>query len=400
MTTLTVTTLSDAVGNSGLSLREALAIANSSSTVDTIVFASGLSGTITLEQGQLTISSNVTISGDNTGDSIADIAISGNNSSRIFNVTSGSSTVDALVLKNGVSNLGGAILVSTGAALTVDHSVITSNQTVAGQPEASRGGGIANLGTLVVKNSTVDHNTAFDHGGGVFNRGNFTATNSTFNDNSAGSSAGGILSDSGLFTATSITVSGNNAVLGGGIVNESQFVAHNITVSLNNGGNYGSGLFNTGSAQVSNSIILGNGPGGVSGEVFGPINASGLNIIGSGSDTNGSDGVINASFSSVFGNNDLADNGGAVSTIMLAAGGNPAVNAASGSGIPGTDARGLYRVGGADLGALERDASYVITPDPDPAPDPTPVPTPVPDPTPAPVPTPVPCLIRLLLQRQ
>ncbi len=392
MTTLTVTTLSDAVGNNGLSLREALAIANSSGTADRIVFASGLSGTITLEQGQLTISSNVTISGDTTGDSVADIAISGNNSSRIFNVTAGTSTVDALVLKNGVSNLGGAILVSQNASLTVDNSVITSNQTVAGQPEASRGGGIANLGILVVKNSTVEHNTAFDHGGGVFNRGSFTAVNSTFSDNSAGSSAGGILSDAGLFTATSITVSGNSAALGGGIVNESQFVAHNITVSLNNGGSYGGGVFNTGSFQVSNSIILGNGHGGSTAEVFGSYDASGLNIIGSGSDTNASDGVINASFGSVFGNNGLADNGGSVSTIMLAAGGNPAVNSASGSWIPDTDARGLHRVGGADIGAVERDASYVVTPDPTPAPDPTPVPdpSPTPDPTPDPVPTPVP----------
>ena len=391
MTTLTVTTLSDAASNGGLTLREALAIANASSSADTIEFAAGLSGVITLEQGQLTVSSNVTISGDTNGDSVADITISGNNSSRIFNFTSGTSTIDALVLKNGVSNLGGAVLVSTGASLTVDHSIITSNQTIAGATDQSRGGGIANnFGTLVLKNSTVEQNTAYDHGGGIFSRGNFTAINSTISDNSARLSAGGILSDAGLFTAESITVSGNNAALGGGIVNESQGDFRNITVSLNTGGSYGAGLLNVGSLQISNSIVLGNGSGGPSSDVGGVFDASGVNIIGSGSDTNAADGVINAPFASVFGTNGLADNGGYVHTIMLAAGGNPAVNAASGSGIPVLDGRGLARVGDADLGAVERGASYVVVPDPDPAPLPDPAPDLTPEPDPIPEPTPVP----------
>jgi Ca2+-binding RTX toxin-like protein len=405
MTTLTVTTLSDDAGHSGMSLRDALAIANSGAGSDNIVFASGLSGTITLQQGQLTISSGVTIDGDNTGDSVSDITISGNSSSRVFNVLAGTSTLKSLTLRDGVSTLGGAVLVASGASLTIDYSTITSNQTIAGAAEASRGGGIANLGTLILKNSTVEQNTAYDHGGGVFSRGNFTATNSTFSDNSAGSSAGGILSDAGLFTASNITVSGNSSMLGGGIVNESAMVAHNITVSLNNGGSYGAGVFNTGSLSISNSIVLGNGPGSVEAEVFGAINATGVNIIGAGLDANASDGRINArSVEAVFGSNGLADNGGPVDTIMLAASSNPAIDAASGGGIPTTDARGHLRVGNADLGAVEWDNGPLPdptpdptpTPEPDPAPDPDP--TPVPDPviTPDPIPTPEPVVLNVI----
>jgi predicted outer membrane repeat protein len=391
MTTLTVTTLSDAAGHAGLSLRDALAVANSSASGDQIVFAAGLSGTLVLEQGQLTIASNVTISGDNTGDSVADITISANGSSRIFYVASGSSTLDALTLRDGVATSGGAVLIARGASLTVDHSTITSNQTIAGATGSSRGGGISNLGNLTVKNTTVEQNTAYEHGGGIYNGGTLTAINSTINDNSARDTGGGVLSDGGLFVATNITVSGNTAMIGGGIANEYILNAHNITVTLNSSGDYGSGVFNTGTFNVANSIILGNGPGGINAEVFGAINASGVNIVGAGFDTNASDGLINApSVAAVFGNNGLVDNGGPVETIMLAANANPAVDAAFGGGIPATDARGHVRVGVADLGALERDNLPVPDPVPTPDPTPTPVPDPLPTPEPDPVPTPDP----------
>lgn len=391
MATLFVTTLSDSVTHEGLSLRDALAIANASSTSDRIVFAAGLSGTITLEQGQLTLSSAVTISGDTNGDLVADITISGNGASRIFEVTAGTSTLDALILRDGVATSGGAILVSSGANLTVDHSTITANHTIAGQAGASRGGGIANRGNLTLKNSTVEQNSAFDHGGGIFNGGTFTAIDSTISDNSTAGFGGGVLSDGGLFVATNLTVSGNSASVGGGIVNEVEFIAHNITVSGNNGGAYGSGVFNVGTFSVSNSIILGNGSGEIESEVFGSVITSGLNILGVGTDADASDGIINvSSLNAVFATGALADNGGPVQTIMLAADANPAVDAAFGAGIPTLDARGVARSGAADLGAAELDVNPVPNPEPTPDPEPTPLPDPIPTPDPAPEPTPNP----------
>jgi Ca2+-binding RTX toxin-like protein len=371
MATYTVTTLSDAVSHAGLSLRDALALANQASGADTIVFQAGLTGTISLAQGQIRVASDVAIIGDTNGDTKADITISGNDTSRVIIFESGNSSLDSLTLRDGTATTGGAVLVARGATLSIDYSRITSSQTVATSGEGSRGGGIANLGTLIVDHSTIDQNSAFNHGGGINNGGTMTISNSTINGNSANGIGGGILSDGGTLTATNLTIAYNTADEGGGIVNEYVFNGRNVTITGNTGGNYGAGVFNTGTFNVSDSIILGNGST-VEEELFGRIRATGLNVVGVGSDTNAADGVVNASsFASIFGGNRLADNGGTVRTILLTQGSNPAVNVASGSDIPSTDARGLFRNGIADLGAAERDGSQTppVETDP-PSPDP------------------------------
>ena len=100
MATFTVTTLADendsgattgSPGGTGLSLREALTLANAAPTVDTIQFDAGLfddaaTDRIILTNGELAITDTVTIDGDTNGDDIADVTISGNNASRIFNI--------------------------------------------------------------------------------------------------------------------------------------------------------------------------------------------------------------------------------------------------------------------------------------------------------------------------
>ncbi len=374
MTTFTVTTLSDSATHSGVSLRDALDMANADSDADVIVFDDGLDGTITLTQGELTISSDVSIDGDVGFDKIADITISANSSSRIFNVEAGTSKLDALILRDGVANAGGAILITNGANLTVDHSTITSNQTVAGALNSSRGGGIANFGNLTIQNTTIEKNVAFEHGGAINNGGVLSIINSTFSNNSAGAFGGAILSDGVSVKATNTTFSGNSARYGGAIVNEVLFDATHITVTGNTADLYGAGIVNVATFNLSNSIVLGNGP---TSDIGGTISVyGGLNIVGVGADTDAADGVINAaSVSAVFGAAALADYGGAIQTIMLAANANPAVDAAVGNDIPATDARGFLRSGRADLGAVERGAAQ--SPDPIPTPDPGPVPGPV-----------------------
>ena len=66
MATLTVNTTADKVANDGkLSLREAVAQANATSSADTIRFAAALEGkTLTLTQGELLLSHDTTIDGD------------------------------------------------------------------------------------------------------------------------------------------------------------------------------------------------------------------------------------------------------------------------------------------------------------------------------------------------
>jgi Ca2+-binding RTX toxin-like protein len=299
MGTITVTTLSDSAAHSGVSLRDALTLANSNSGTDMIVFATGLSGSIRLQQGQLTISSDLSIDGDTNGDNRADITISGEGSSRILNVVAGTSSINALILRDGVSNRGGAVFIDRGVNLTIDHSTVSANRTIAGAAESSRGGGISSHGNLKILNSAIENNFAYDHGGGVDNNGTLTAINSTFDGNSTRGYGGGILSDGGMFVATNIIVSGNTAAYGGGIDNETAFTATNITVTGNFSGPYGSGIFNTalaGQFKLSNSVILGNGGStGTDVELFGTPVTSGLNIIGISSDRDGSDGIISVS---------------------------------------------------------------------------------------------------------
>ena len=89
-----------------LSLREAVAQVNSLAGPDTITFNSGL-GTLTLTAGQLEITSDINVVGlgiDNT-------VISGNLSSRIFNVQStGALTLSGARLQNGQEFSGAAAI--------------------------------------------------------------------------------------------------------------------------------------------------------------------------------------------------------------------------------------------------------------------------------------------------
>lgn len=107
MATFIVTTIDDnETVDAFTSLREALALANLTFEADTITFDAGLSGqTIALTLGELVLSSDVTIDGDIDGDGSADITVSGNDLSRVFNATTGTSTLDALTITNGYNGV-------------------------------------------------------------------------------------------------------------------------------------------------------------------------------------------------------------------------------------------------------------------------------------------------------
>src|SRR4051812_8520218 len=76
--TLTVMNLAD---NGTGSLRAQVAAATSGDTID---FTTGLTGTITLTSGEIAFSKNLTIQGPGSGV----LSVSGNNASRIFNISS------------------------------------------------------------------------------------------------------------------------------------------------------------------------------------------------------------------------------------------------------------------------------------------------------------------------
>ena len=273
MATLIVTNTNDTGAGS---LRAAVTAANASVGVaDTIVFAGGLAGqTITLTSGELALTDDVTIDGDTTGDDRADITISGNNASRIFNSTSGNGT--DLVLKSltltagnaGASGSGGAIFAGSGSTLTILDSTIQnstaqtgggiltsaqttiSNSLIANNLSTGQGGGIALVtGSLSLANSTIDGNSSGIMGGGVTNvAGQINIVNSTISTNHAATNSGALQSGGGIYTAAvGITQVFNSVVADnssgtnftikndvGGVLNYAQSSAFGTAVAINN----------------------------------------------------------------------------------------------------------------------------------------------------------------------
>ncbi|MBX2855419.1 MAG: hypothetical protein KTR21_10540 [Rhodobacteraceae bacterium] len=383
---------------------------------------------------------NATVSGNSTSGNLAhgggiftggeatltNATVSGNSTSGYDAAGGGVHTSGALELSNvtvsgnstsGFAAYGGGIF--TGGEATLTNATISGNST---SGFSAQGGGIYTGGEVTLTNSTVSGNATsgrYSDGGGIFTRFDATLTNATVNGNStSGSNAqgGGIYTYFGALEMTNDNFSGNStsglAALGGGIffgqggatlinstvsgnatsgsfgrgggignTSASDVTLINSTVSGNStsGSNAGGGGIYSFGVTLTNSIVLGNVSAETEFDEFdGEITANGVNIIGSGTDADASDGIINADAADVFAgtvdNNgvlagELADNGGPVETIaLLANAANPALDRADPNGLT-TDARGEQRdfdaiPGGqtVDLGAFELQEP-VVTPD-------------------------------------
>jgi len=247
---ITVNTVLDNESNGcsvgSCTLREAIAAANSSAEPDTIVFAPGVTGTIALTQGQLVITSDMTI----TGPGARDLAVSGSNQSRVFliatpilggdftvnisglTITNGNATplligstligdgggilngallgivsgistlnlTEVNVSGNSSTTLGGGIATRLGAQTYIERSLISNNQSNPLIPIADGtvgGGGIANLAfsTTTINNSTVTNNNSLAVGGGILNvAGTVNLTNDTISHNTSTLAGGGVVS--------------------------------------------------------------------------------------------------------------------------------------------------------------------------------------------------------------
>jgi hypothetical protein len=252
------------------SLRQAILGANAAAGPDTIAFASGLSGTVTLTSGQLDITDDLTITGPGAGQ----LAISGNNASRVFAIAGRAVSLSGLATTGGVADWGAGIYAES-SSLAVSHCTFAGNT----------GGSIYNTGTLTVGGSTFAGNTGtifgvrdvltgliqaapvgsgvYNVNGGVANVGTSAFTDNTgsaiFNDyyNPAlpGSAVPTVL-------VSGSTFSGNEALNGGGLTNwggvarvNSCTFTHNAALSSGGGIN----SFNsTGTLVVSNSTFADN----------------------------------------------------------------------------------------------------------------------------------------------
>lgn len=252
------------LNNSGAgSLRQAIADVDSNGTIHF-----NISGTIVLES-ELIIDKNLTIQGNTP------ITISGNNATRVFNVTAGTVTFDHLTIISGrvmtndcgyvSAQCGGGIIVqNSGVAVTVVNSTLSGNA-------AGYGAGIASFGTLTVTNSTLANNSA-NYGGGIVNNfGTLTVTNSILSSNLASINGGGIYNQGDTWVDKHSTLVGNSAVRGGGIYNyQGMVIVHTSTLAGNSAvTNSGGGIYHfQGQLTVTNSTLSGNSANNDGGGIY------------------------------------------------------------------------------------------------------------------------------------
>ena len=250
-------------GSVPCSLRSALNQANTLGagdiTVDTSQFGGSAPWTSTLTNGVLGLSSNLSI----TGPGQAQLILSGNNLSSIFQVSTG-----AIVAIGGLSVTAGSSA-GNGGGITNAGTLTLSNVAVSNSMATQDGGGIYSSGSLTANSTTISGNTSTGNGGGVATTGTFVLYDSTLSGNSATGNGGGI-DNSGALSIPQSTLYGNSALDGAGIENEASgtTVLAQSTVSGNiASGETGGTITNQNSAAsavtILNSIVAGNtAPGG------------------------------------------------------------------------------------------------------------------------------------------
>jgi CSLREA domain-containing protein len=399
---------------SDCTLREAINAANAASGTNTILFASGVTGTITLQPagGTLNVTDSVTIVGP--GASI--LAVSGNEAIRVFNFNGGTSIISGLTIRDGwlagnsgdgASRFGGGIY--NHATLTISRCMFTNNfvsgannLSNAGTGGNAQGGAIYNDANLTVNQSTFgpvgspfNPNTVVGgaggqstaqfgtggmggvgQGGAIYSSGFMTLTNCTFQGNGAvgggggpdtmhfggpgADGSGGAIFSSGPITMTGCTLSGNQAVAGAG------GQGNNTLNNGNPGVGSGGGIKNsTVIPLVQSSIIAGNtGNHGGGADVDGAFSSGGYNLIGTADHSSGFNATADQTGTDASPLNPMLDSlkshGGQTDVMGLLAGspaidkGNSFGNIADQLGLPIFDDPSIPNAADArDIGAFE-----------------------------------------------
>jgi hypothetical protein len=381
---LTVSNLNDSGPGS---LRQQIQNAQSN---DTIVFASGLGGTITLTNGQLQLAYGLTIIGPGPDK----LALKGNGD-RIFTVGPGTSLITGLCITNGRPPAG---FYGGGVAVYPSTSLVLSNCWVMGNSTLTQGGGLFNFGTLIVWNSLIANNTAAisngeADGGGIYNsQGTLFVWNSTITSNAAVSSATGSVFGGALYNSGGTCVFRNCTIcsnvascqlgssgVGAGLFNATNAAGGtvfltNCTVAFNRvagalaSGSAGGGIYAT--QVVLAGCIVAKNTASTGPDVNGMATSGGYNLIGTATSvvTGLTNGVQHDQVGSSASPLDpllagLQSNGGPVPTLALKPG-SPAIDQGNSFGLV-SDARGAPRPfdfpfipnapggDGSDIGAFE-----------------------------------------------
>jgi CSLREA domain-containing protein len=202
-------------------LREAIEDSNDgdATDVDRIIFASNITGQITLNGSELPqILEPLEIAGPGA----KTLTISGDDASRIFNVNALSGddvTLGGLTVSHGDEPTDGGAITHSSGDLTIRDSVIRESS-------GNDGGGVYSSGdSLTIVRSTISGNKSLDDGAGIYAfSGSLAIRDSTISDNSGGdlitptnSHGGGVFSDgNSAVTIESSTIAGNTFNGGGG----------------------------------------------------------------------------------------------------------------------------------------------------------------------------------------
>ncbi|MBX7106483.1 MAG: hypothetical protein K1X57_20580, partial [Gemmataceae bacterium] len=356
--------------NSGAgSLRQAVADAGTLPGIDVIGFdTTGFSSsTITLTSGEITLSDGVVITGPGAGQ----LAISGNNASRVFNVNAAVSVViSSLSIVAGTSTgSGGGLVNSLAGTITLDRVTLANNKAT------GNGGGIANLstGSITIQDSWLFGNSSGAGGGGVnVENGSATIVRSTLSGNSAANGGGLRAAGAATVSLVNSTLSANSATgasaTGGGVRFQSTatLTIRNCTLVQNSAGSQGGGVSrSSGTVNIESSILAQNTAVTSGADFAGPISQGYYCLIGSNDGT-----VITFAKFNMVGTKAspinaklgaLANNGGPTPT-HLPASDSPAREAGSNPGGLTTDQRGSARVwnGRVDIGATEANPDFVV----------------------------------------
>ena len=249
------------------SLRDALSAAVSG---DVITFKSGLTGTITLTEGFLTIEAALTL----TGAGSTSITVDGIGSEHVFYVEAvvGNVVMSGLTITG--SEGGAAIYTQNDGDFTLTDVNVTGNN-------GSYGGGlyISNVGAFNLSNSNVSNNTSDYAAGGVYiyrDPTSVTITDTTIANNTAGGAGGAIFDNHpGNLTIVGSTFSGNHAADWGGALylstDDQVITISDSTFNGNTSTDGGGALDFDGVAQVvtiNNTTISGNSSDGVGGGIW------------------------------------------------------------------------------------------------------------------------------------
>jgi len=314
LSTLVVTDTNDSGPGS---LRQAIVDAQGG---DSITFASNLRGqTITLTSGELAINKNLDIEGLGA----SDLTISGNASSRIFNVAAGvNATIAGLTITDGRAPEGGGII--NFGNLSLERSDVTGNQALGEKSSTgwAQGGGIANQAqaTLTILQSTISGNQAIGApddfiggqalGGGIVNESALTIINSTLSENFA---IGGASVQTGG-GAEGGGIGSLRVIIGDTVLPESLQLVNSMVVNNQAiGASVVGGPFSSGGSATGDGIDLSSGTATLMGSTFIGNRAVGGNggagfANGGGISSGGT--ILTISHGSFMGNEAIGGNGG------------------------------------------------------------------------------------------